>query len=309
MPVAVLIVEDDAAIRESIAEFIRLSGFEAKEAATAEEALALLESTAVDVVIADIRLPGLSGLDLTDIIKENYDIEVMVMTEYSREHSYEEAIRRGAGDFILKPIHFHELHLRLKRLVHLHHLMNERRQLQAELERLAITDDLTGLFNSRHFYDRLRKELDRAVRYGQPLALILMDIDHFKDYNDTHGHLEGDKILASLGKCLRAGLRSIDSAYRYGGEEFTVILPNSGLSDATHVAERLRQRLEKLRFPSVDAGINRVTVSMGVTILLRGDRLADFVKRADQAMYLSKERGRNRITALPMPADIPADIR
>ena len=294
----VLIVDDDDAIRDSMNEFIRRSGFTAFSAPSAEEAIELLHQEEIHVVITDIMLPGRDGLELTDIIKKNYDIDVIVMTGYSGDYSYEEAIQKGASDFVFKPVRFEELLLRLKRVLKERGLTREKARMLDKLQNLAITDGLTKLYNSRHFYNQLEVEIGRCRRYQHPLALLLLDLDHFKDYNDTYGHLEGDKVLLRIGEVIQYCLRSMDSAYRYGGEEFTIILPETSGEEALNVAQRIRTALENERFNPTPGDNVRITISIGVTEYHAGEDVTAFVQRADQAMYLSKENGRNRVSSL-----------
>lgn len=298
MDTPILIVDDDNAIREAMQGFIENSGFNSLTAASAEEALELLKINSVEVVITDIILPGKDGLELTDAIKKNYDIDVIVMTGYSGSYSYEEAIQKGASDFVFKPVRFEEVLLRLKRVLRERELTQERTEILGKLEKLAITDGLTKLFNLRHFYSQLEVEVDRSNRYGHSLALLLLDIDHFKKYNDTFGHLEGDKVLIRLGNIIKACLRTMDSAYRYGGEEFTVILPETGGEEAKTAAERIRKAVETENFFPEPDKPRLVTISIGITEYARPEELADFIQRADKAMYLSKLAGRNKVSSL-----------
>ena len=160
---------------------------------------------------------------------------------------------------------------------------------------LSITDSLTRLHNSRHFFDRILDEIARANRYDTPLSLILLDIDNFKGYNDTYGHMEGDKVLACLADSMREGLRQIDSAYRYGGEEFTVLLPETESAKALIVAERIRKSFEAKRLsplPDVQVGM---TISLGVGQYRPDEQKTAFLKRVDTAMYRAKELGKNRV--------------
>jgi two-component system cell cycle response regulator len=294
----ILIVDDDDAIRDSMNEFIRRSGFASFSAPSAEEAIDILSKEEIHVVITDIILPGKDGLELTDIIKSTHDIDVIVMTGYSGDYSYEEAIQKGASDFVFKPVRFEELLLRLKRVLKERRLTSEKARMLEKLQNLAITDGLTKLYNSRHFYSQLEVEIGRCRRYQHPLALLLLDLDHFKDYNDTYGHLEGDKVLVRIGDVIRTCLRSMDSAYRYGGEEFTIILPETNGEEALNVAQRIRTAIEAERF-SPNPGANvRITISIGVTEYHPGEEVTVFVQRADQAMYNSKEDGRNRVSTL-----------
>ena len=295
----ILIVDDEIAIRESMGEYIEAAGFKTSTAESADQALAKLDAESIDVVITDIMLPGMNGLELTDKIKNTSDIDVIVMTGYSGEYSYEEAISKGASDFVFKPVRFEELLLRLRRVLKERHLTKERIFMLEKLKRLSITDGLTNLFNSRHFYSQLKIEIDRTVRYERPLSLLLLDIDKFKEHNDTFGHIEGDKILIRLGKIIRSCLRKMDSAYRYGGEEFTVILPETEGAEAATVAERIRSAVESERFV-VNNGDDSftITVSIGVTEFQPHESIAILVQRADKAMYLSKQAGRNRVSCL-----------
>lgn len=160
---------------------------------------------------------------------------------------------------------------------------------------LSITDSLTGLYNSRHFFSRATEEVERANRYGSPLALILMDVDNFKQYNDTYGHLEGDHVLAALAEVIRHEIRGADSAYRYGGEEFIVIFPETEVEEALVVAERLRQVFEDTVFSPAAGEEARTTISIGGGIYHPEEGLTAFVKRVDEAMYRAKKCGRNRV--------------
>ena len=294
----ILIVDDDENIRESMSEFIERAGYPTFSATSAESAIKLLKNSPMDVMITDIILPGIDGLELTDIIKSDYDIDVIVMTGYSSEYSYEEAINKGAADFVFKPVRFEELLLRLKRVLRERNLAKERESMLGKLQNLAITDGLTKLQNSRHFYNQLSMEVGRSNRYNHPLSLLLLDIDHFKGYNDNYGHLEGDRVLVRIAQVIKSCLRTMDSAYRYGGEEFTIILPETNAKEALIVAERLRSAVEAETFGPSPGTPVKVTISVGVTEYAKNENKSDFVHRADQAMYGSKESGRNSVSIL-----------
>lgn len=299
----ILVVEDDAAILESMHAFLTMSGFLAFKTESAEDAMTLVQDTPIDILITDILLPGMSGLELTRRLKKNYDLDVIVMTGFSGDYSYEDAVKLGASDFVFKPIRFEELLLRIRRVLKERQLEKDRVNILKKLNTLAITDELTQLYNARHFHAQLKAEVSRAARYFHPLALLLFDIDFFKKYNDTYGHLEGDKALAAIGRITRGCLRSMDSAYRYGGEEFTVILPETTGSEAHHVAERIRGGIEDETLTPVAGKEVNVTVSVGITEFQSGETSEDLIRRADNAMYLSKRNGRNRITLL-LPQDV-----
>ncbi|UCD31532.1 MAG: GGDEF domain-containing protein, partial [Desulfobacterales bacterium] len=167
-----------------------------------------------------------------------------------------------------------------------------------KLEKLAITDGLTKLYNLRHFYNQLEIEIDRCNRYSHSLALLLLDIDHFMIFNDTYGHLEGDKVLVRLGQIIKSCLRTMDSAYRYGGEEFTIILPETTGEEANNVANRLKTAVELECFLPEPGKIYTITISIGVTQFHNDEEVSEFILRADKAMYKSKATGRNRISSL-----------
>jgi diguanylate cyclase (GGDEF)-like protein len=294
----VLIVDDDLSVRNTMQQYITNAGFSSLTAATAEEALELVEKKDFAVVITDIRLPGLGGLELTKVIKKKNGADVIVVTGYSDDYSYEEAINTGASDFVIKPVRLEELLLRLKRVLKERQLSTERTRMMEKLQKLATTDGLTKLYNSRSFYSQLELEVDRYNRYRHPLSLLLLDIDNFKEFNDTFGHLEGDKALVRFSQIIKSCLRTNDSAYRYGGEEFTVILPETNGDEAKTVAQRIRSSLESEKFSPTPDKNAKITISIGVTQYFPKEELSAFIRRADRAMYLSKKNGRNRVSVL-----------
>ena len=299
----ILIVDDEVGVRDSMHEFIEMAGFNSIMASSAEEAIDLLKQNNIQVVITDIMLPGMGGLELTKLIKRDFNSDVIVMTGYSGDYSYEEAINMGASDFVIKPVRLEELLLRLKRVLKERELTQERVRMMEKLQKLAITDGLTKLHNSRSFYSQLEVEVDRFNRYKHPLSLLLLDIDHFKRYNDNFGHLEGDKVLVKISQLIKSCLRKLDTAYRYGGEEFTVILPETSCEEAVLVAERIRNTVQNLNFEPENGKTLSITISIGVTQYAAEEQLSTFIQRADRAMYLSKQNGRNRVTAVKQEDD------
>ncbi|MDA8133473.1 MAG: diguanylate cyclase [Desulfobacteraceae bacterium] len=293
---SILIVDDDVAIMEAVEEYLTILKYEVKSASNADEALKILESFKPDIVLTDIMMQGMDGLELTRKIKTTYDTDVIVMTGYSAAYSYEEAIQAGAGDFIFKPFRFEELDLRIKRVLREAELQKERSLLLKKLEKLAITDALTGLYNSRHFFSQLKTEIKRYDRYSRSLSLLFLDIDFFKQYNDTWGHLEGDKVLMGIGEVIHSCMRSMDTAYRYGGEEFAILLPETRLQKACVVGARIKDNISSRLFEP-EPGIKKsVTVSIGATELKEGEDFKSFISRTDKALYKSKDSGRNKLT-------------
>jgi diguanylate cyclase (GGDEF)-like protein len=160
---------------------------------------------------------------------------------------------------------------------------------------LSIIDDLTQIYNSRHFYAQLEREIERSNRYGQPLTLLLLDLDKFKAFNDTYGHVEGDYVLSRLGQVVKRCLRETDSAYRYGGEEFTIMLPMTTSEEGIVTAKRIQTELRKEAFSPVLGQEVYMTVSIGLAQYKSKEEIKAFVHRVDQLMYQAKKNGRDRI--------------
>jgi len=172
--------------------------------------------------------------------------------------------------------------------------------LHQQMKNLAITDDLTGLHNFRYLRERLEEEVKRAQRYKRPLALIMADIDYFKNYNDAFGHLEGNRALKNLANILRSNIREVDIAARYGGEEFIIILPEANREEAKKIAERIRSKVEKCNFAvEKNHPERKITISLGVTSCFQENITPqDLVRKVDQALYLAKARGKNRVEVI-----------
>ena len=160
---------------------------------------------------------------------------------------------------------------------------------------LSITDSLTGLYNRRHFFEQLSKELERTVRYHHPLSILMLDIDNFKAYNDAFGHPEGDRVLVRLGDVISGAIRKTDSVYRYGGEEFVVLLPETPGTLALSIAERILSQFRGLPFHPTPQDEVHATVSIGVAHLTSGEDLTAFLKRADECMYQAKKLGKDQV--------------
>lgn len=171
----------------------------------------------------------------------------------------------------------------------------EHRESERRYKELSITDDLTNLYNSRHFYSSLQLEIRRAHRYRRALALLMVDIDDFKRFNDTYGHQAGDRVLTKTGAVIRSALREADTGYRYGGEEFAVILPETDGPGAVQLAERIRKELSAMPISLKAKTNDHITASLGISELQAKDRLSEFVKRADENLYTAKKEGKNRV--------------
>jgi two-component system cell cycle response regulator len=307
MAIKILVVEDDVDVSEVLTEFLNKTGFKAKSSSSAEEAEEILKNEEITMVLTDIKLPGADGIKLTKNIKKKHNLDVIVMTGYSSEYSYEDAIKNGASDLIFKPIKLNELLLRINRVLKERSLLDDRDKMIKELKRLTIEDSLTGLYNSRHFFDELDKEIKRSVRYLHPISLIFLDIDNFKEINDTYGHMIGDKILALIAKRIKACLRSNDSAYRFAGDEFTIILPETTAREAKFVADRILSKFKDEAFVINEKEIYEITPSIGIAEYQLNEGNHQFVHRADVTMYEAKQRGGNRVIISPA-VDEPSTI-
>ncbi|MBK8400314.1 MAG: diguanylate cyclase [Propionivibrio sp.] len=176
------------------------------------------------------------------------------------------------------------------------------RQSEERYRELSITDELSKLYNTRHFSVMVGKEIDRAERYRRPLTLLIADVDNFKTINDTYGHAEGDRVLMALSEVIRTSLRTTDSAYRYGGEEFAVLMPEVAVQDGARLAERVRTRFAERLFEMPGQTIVHATVSIGVTQFQPGDDTKSFFCRADDGMYQAKRRGKDRVVIVEPPS-------
>lgn len=271
---SILIVDDDRYVRETFEQLLSALGFVAASASGGPEALDLLSKARFTFLLTDMRMPDMDGMELIRKVNTEFpDMDIIAMTGYSEGYRYVDVINAGASDFVKKPFEFGELEAKIRRII------NER-SLRGELERLSITDSLTGLYNQRHFYDRLKEEIIRSARQKHPLSLILLDLDNFKEYNDTHGHLAGDEVLRNVGIVVNKSIRvGVDSGYRYGGDEFAIIL-----IDADQGAVReIRRRIKDSLWDGVKIG-----VSMGSAVLHEGMSAQELIKGADEHLYTEK---------------------
>ena len=286
-----LVVDDDQTILTLFSTALGRNGYEVTTAASGREGLRLATETPVDVVLLDINLPDLSGIEVMRQIVKTSSTIVILITGDDAHYSHESAVQEGAADFIVKPVRLSELAMRIKQARDMRSLAEAKERLIVDLERLAIRDELTGLYNYRHFQGQLKAEVQRALRYQRPLSLIVADVDFFKAINDTLGHAEGDRALAGIARILAAKIRATDTGFRYGGEEFVVILPETHGEQALAVAERVRQGVEQ-----AELVVGRsVTVSAGVAEFRPTEDADALLRRTDSALYVAKRDGRNRV--------------
>lgn len=299
----ILLAEDSATLRAVMVNHIEMEGHEAVTASSGEEALQILETLSVDMVIMDVEMPGLDGFETTRLIRESlgsFWIPIIFVTGKSDDKSLEEGIAAGGDDYLIKPVSSVILHAKIRAMERISAMRDEMRGLNMELMELSQRDGLTGLYNRRAFDEKASEQWSIAARNKEPLAVLLLDVDHFKLYNDCYGHMPGDECLRKIAKTLQLCFnRPGDIVARYGGEEFIVLLPNTGKSGAEHVAEQLRVTIEELQIKHKESLTSRyVTVSIGGTIInyTTGTDLATQIDLADTTLYHSKNRGRNCVT-------------
>jgi two-component system, cell cycle response regulator len=272
-----LVVDDEELVRQTVIESLALLDFQVAGAPCGEDALIELEETGnYSFLITDMKMPGMDGIELIKTARAGFPgICIIAMTGHRKGYKYTDVINAGATDFINKPFGTDELEAKIKRAI-------IERNTKEELNRLSITDSLTGLFNQRHFYARLREEIARAKRQMQRLSLILLDLDNFKKYNDAHGHLAGDEILGKTGQIIHASIREdVDSGYRYGGDEFAVILIDADTDVAGWIGQRIDHSLNEQLGVHASIGVSQFSNEMSVE---------EFVNKAEKNLYQAKER-------------------
>jgi diguanylate cyclase (GGDEF)-like protein len=288
----VLVVDDAPDTLEIIQKLLRYEGYDVTVASTGEEGVKKVEEERPDVVLMDINLPGIDGAEaLKQIRMINPHQGVVMLTAFATVENAIYALKEGAFDFLKKPFENEHLIHTVNQCLEQYKTLREKENLEEEVRRLSITDDLTGLYNHRHFFKTLEAELVRLKRQKTSLSLLMFDLDNFKKYNDLYGHLEGDKVLKTVGEIVKNSIRSnVDSGYRYGGDEFTVLLIGASADRARTIAERIRTSIEQVKS-------HHITVSIGLTEYRDHFDLEGFVKSADDAMYRAKNGGGNQVYA------------
>ncbi len=292
-----LIVDDDPVAAREVRTALVDLGYAVKVACAWTDALRQFDSDSVDLVLMDAVMPTVDGFKLTSVLRARMRsyVPVVLLTGLADASAREHGLAAGADDFLCKPVKLVELRLRMAAMLRIRQLTKVLEAKSKELERLAHLDALTGIANRRGLEECLAREVERANRYGRDLSLIMFDLDHFKQVNDCHGHLVGDALLSFFGQVLEQMARTCDMVFRYGGEEFVVLAPDTAAARARNVAERICRGFE---LQSPDASVaGPQTVSAGVCDLKRLDvcTVAGLLECADTALYDAKKSGRNRV--------------
>jgi len=276
-------------------------------AASGEEALQIIETTKVELVLMDVEMPGLNGFETTKLMREYFGkhwVPIVFVTGMNDTDSLEEGIQAGGDDYLIKPIHPVVIKTKIQAFDRIAAMRDELGRLNKELEALSRQDGLTQICNRRYFEEQAEKQWKILARSKEEVSILMMDVDHFKKYNDHYGHVAGDRCLQSVAAILKSSLhRPADIIARYGGEEFVALLPQTDLNGARTVAETLRRAVAKLAIPhqhSEAAGV--VTLSIGCTSTnsVRGVSVAAMLKEADRNLYQAKHKGRNCVYASEM---------
>ena len=294
----ILIVDDDEAGARGLAVILEELGYLVSIAIGWTDALRLFNGDDIDLVLMDAVMPTVDGFKLVGMLRaraRSY-VPIVFVTGLADASAREQGVRIGADDFLTKPVDRFELKVRLAAMLRIRRLTRALEARTRQLEQLAHFDALTGVANRHSFDERLQLELERARRYGHPLSVLILDLDHFKDVNDTYGHGVGDDILAFFGQLLLQTIRGCDLVYRYGGEEFVILVPETSGEGAWNLGERIRHACEVESETVTPAG--RQTVSVGVCDSARipedGDAVS-LLEAADSALYEAKRQGRNRV--------------
>jgi diguanylate cyclase (GGDEF)-like protein len=311
----VLVVDDDAVTRRILQVAIKRLGYECLLANDGNAGWAVAEREVVDAIISDWTMPGLDGLELCRRVRAQstsaYTYFILLTANDAKSH-FLAGMQAGADDYLRKPPDPDELQVRLAAASRITQLHRQLSQQNAELERLnsalfeqGRTDPLTHVGNRLRMQEDLAQLGSRATRYAQPFCIALCDIDHFKLYNDSCGHQAGDDVLSAVARTLSQTSRGGDAVYRYGGEEFLVMLPQPDMAAAALAMNRLREAVEQLAIPhpAFRDAVRTVSISVGVARFDPDQSVDDLVKQADVALYVAKSRGRNRVVCFD---EIPA---
>jgi diguanylate cyclase (GGDEF)-like protein len=301
----ILIVDDETSNRLLLNTYLKSAGYEVIVAKSGEEAIEMIRFDPPSAVILDVMLPKMNGFEVCKYLKESretYFIPVILVTALRGNDERLKGSEVGADDFIAKPFNRIELLTRIKSLLRikrlhetLHQKVDELEKTQKKLKQMAVTDGLTGLHNYRAFRNQLHMECSRSDRFGLPFSLLMLDIDHFKKYNDSFGHPNGDKVLRRFARLLYDNIREVDFLARYGGEEFVLILPGTDKNSAVTVSEKLRNLVEHCPFPHEKKSYaGRITMSAGIASYPLDTKDEDeLIQLSDQALYKAKKNGRN----------------
>jgi diguanylate cyclase (GGDEF)-like protein len=294
----ILVADDSMVVRAVLRRQLETDGHTVVEAVNGEEAIDACREYHPDVILLDVEMPVLDGHATLARLKADpqlKDIPVVFLTGRVDTADVVNGLRLGAHDYLRKPFEANELMARVSAALRTKWLQDELRTRNAELDRVSRIDMLTNIYNRRHLDEHLRAVISAARRHDRTVGVLIVDIDHFKNVNDEHGHLAGDAVLREVAARLQQAMRTEDALGRWGGEEFLAVLTDTPPEGVRVMAERLRQVVAAAPFTLDDGSQIRVTVSVGHT---NGREDAEvLVHRADDALYVAKAEGRNRVAS------------
>jgi len=303
-PVPVLIADDSPVSRRIVEASLRKWGFQVISVSNGTEAWVVLQrEDAPRIAILDWMMPGLSGPEVCALVRQQrkrYYTYILLLTSRHEKEDLIAGMQAGADDYLIKPFDSNELRVRLGPGQRIVELQAQLLEAQEQLREQATRDALTRLWNRHAIFDILLREISRARRDQSPLGVVLGDVDKFKSINDSYGHPAGDAVLREVAVRISASIRAYDSAGRYGGEEFLVILPKCDSDQTVMTAERIRDAIQAAPFDIGNRGL-AVTSSFGTTTLPGGETCTPekLIRLADEALYRAKDAGRNRTERNP----------
>ncbi len=303
----ILIIDDDKDSIESITQALEQGGYDTRSVTSGPESLHYIEKWQPHIVLIDSIDPDLGGLRiLTRIRTRLKHVSCIFMSKNATTEAMVKCLEAGADDYIIKPFNSLELVARLKVHLRIRELQEQLITSNERLSELIEIDDLTGLFNMRSLYQKLELEIERGVRFGRTVSVVMMDIDHFKKVNDGHDHLFGSYVISQVGQLIKINTRNIDIPARYGGDEFLIVLAETSAQGARQFCEKLREIVAQTLFDNGEDSI-KLTLSLGFSTMAIGESITakQLVKRADKALFQAKELGRNRVCQFePEPSEV-----
>lgn len=305
----ILVIDDSKVITHIAKAILNKRGHDVAVAHDGMEGFRVAKTEVPDMILLDLLMPLMDGYETCQRLKSDEatrDIPVIMVTSKTEPADKIKGLEMGAVDYVTKPFDPGELIARVNIHLRLKELYEALQEKNKQLQELANRDGLTGLYNHRYFQEHLTKDYARAVRYGEPLSIVIFDIDHFKKLNDTYGHQAGDSVLKKLGSLVSSLTRESDLAARYGGEEFVLILNHTGPTQAIEAAERLRKTVAQHDFITNDHVLH-ITISAGVASLpyVETSSHNELLEAADKALYAAKQKGRNCVVCFMEMASAP----
>ena len=288
----ILVVDDSRLNVRLMTDILEKEGYTVYSCSDGSCVLEISHNNDLDVILLDVIMPGIDGFEVCKLLKADLnskDIPIIMITSKTDSGDVKKALELGAFDYIKKPIDEVEVIARIQSAIRF-------KEYQEKLKDMAMKDGLTGLYNHSLLVELFNKEIEKQQKNDNPISFVMIDIDFFKNVNDTYGHIFGDKVLQELSRILLKSVGFGDIVGRYGGEEFSIVFPSMGLETLKQVCERIRKNVEENEL-IIENKIIKITISMGAYCKVKGDNIksSEMIKKADEALYRSKKSGRNKV--------------